>query len=357
MSIPTYLPRPLRARGFVSLMLFVMLLGLAAPACAQGRGRRGGGFNDRDLQELLAPVIEEARRSAVTIVGDGEERGLGTIVDARGYILAKASEVVGFEELTCETADDETYVARVVGRDNANDLVMLHIEAEGLVPVRFAEEDTLIGEWVIAAGPEARPRQVGIISARARKIAPNRLVLGVMLSPDGEGLVVTDLTEGYGAADAGVRVGDLITHVMGNKVVAIQQVVGALQDRAIGDTITVEIVRDGREVELEVELRENQPDENSRGERMNRMGGEVSDRNVGFEMVLQHDAEIRPVDCGGPLVNLEGEVVGINIARAGRIATYALPASLLSEKVERMIARDTAPADAEVPEHEPVTAE
>jgi serine protease Do len=55
------------------------------------------------------------------------------------------------------------------------------------------------------------------------------------------------------------------------------------------------------------------------------MGGALSDRRNGFPIILQHDAALRPSDCGGPLVDLDGKVVGINIARAGRTETYAAP--------------------------------
>jgi S1-C subfamily serine protease len=30
--------------------------------------------------------------------------------------------------------------------------------------------------------------------------------------------------------------------------------------------------------------------------------------------------------CGGPVVDLSGKAVGVNIARAGRVETYAVPA-------------------------------
>jgi serine protease Do len=55
------------------------------------------------------------------------------------------------------------------------------------------------------------------------------------------------------------------------------------------------------------------------------MGSELSQRRAGFPVVLQHDGVIRPTDCGGPLVDLDGRVVGINIARAGRVESYAVP--------------------------------
>ncbi|MEM9414463.1 MAG: PDZ domain-containing protein [Planctomycetota bacterium] len=327
--------------------VLALLLCTALPVAAQDRSRRGRAA-DRELRAVLAPVIEEVRRSVVTVIGDGAIRSLGTVVDERGYVLAKASEVAGSDLLICRTGNGLDFEARVVGRDLANDLVLLHVEAEGVFDaVAFVDEPLAIGALVIVAGPEETPRQAGIVSAQPRAVAPNRLVLGVLLASNGEGVVVTRVTEDYGAADAGVEVGDVITHLMGKKVVAVQQLVGVLQEKAVGDRVTISVLRDGETLELEVELREMEPDPGSRGERMNRMGGAVSERNVGFEMVIQHDAEIRPRDCGGPLVNLEGEVVGFNIARAGRIATYALPASLVREKVDELIALDSEAASIE----------
>jgi S1-C subfamily serine protease len=38
---------------------------------------------------------------------------------------------------------------------------------------------------------------------------------------------------------------------------------------------------------------------------------------------------LQPWLCGGPLVNLDGQAIGLNIARASRVTTYALPAALV----------------------------
>lgn len=345
----THTTRPTRLlhRPLVALFAFAIFVGTATPTLAQGRGRRSNQA-DRQLRELLAPVVDEIRQSVLTVVGDGEAVGLATVVDGRGYLVAKASDLRNAESLQLRSEDGEAYEARVAGIDRANDVALLHVTAEGLVPVVLARSvEAPIGEWVITVGPEASPRQVGIVSAEPRRIEPRRLVLGVILAPDGEGLVVTDLTEGYGAARAGVEVGDIITHVMGKKVIAIQQIVAALQDGATGDAIEVALLRDGDTIDIEIELTEMEPDPTSRGERMNRMGGEVSDRSEGFESVLQHDGEVRPVDCGGPLVNLDGDVIGVNIARAGRIATYALTADLLADIVAELLEGDREPAHVE----------
>ena len=54
-------------------------------------------------------------------------------------------------------------------------------------------------------------------------------------------------------------------------------------------------------------------------------------------MAIQHDSVLNPGDCGGPLVDLEGKAIGLNIARAGRVESYALPAGIVRETVEKLL--------------------
>src|SRR5687768_6091451 len=63
----------------------------------------------------------------------------------------------------------------------------------------------------------------------------------------------------------------------------------------------------------------------------NQLGGELSRRRAGFPSVFQHDSVLQPNECGGPVVDLNGHAVGINIARAGRVASYAIPTSVVKE--------------------------
>jgi serine protease Do len=51
-----------------------------------------------------------------------------------------------------------------------------------------------------------------------------------------------------------------------------------------------------------------------RGDFQNRMGSTLSVRRQGFPVILQHDMVIKPTDCGGPVVNLDGKVIGVNSA-------------------------------------------
>ena len=63
---------------------------------------------------------------------------------------------------------------------------------------------------------------------------------------------------------------------------------------------------------------------------------DVSLRSGGFDEVIEHDTVLEPRQCGGPLVNLDGRAIGLNIARASRVATYALPASLARQILAKL---------------------
>jgi S1-C subfamily serine protease len=52
--------------------------------------------------------------------------------------------------------------------------------------------------------------------------------------------------------------------------------------------------------------------------------GPFSGRRFELGRVIIHDTPIGVDECGGPLVNLRGQVVGVNIARALRVASCAI---------------------------------
>lgn len=330
---------------------FVVLFTLLAlPVSAQEGARFAP---DAEIRAAFNEVVRDTRASVVQLVVDGEDRVLGTIVDDEGYIISKASELSG-EQIKVVLSTGPSYEAKLVGIDRKNDLAMLKIDAERLAAVSFSLDKPKLGRWVACVGMSRSPEAVGIISAKPREIKPSQLVLGVILRSHPEGLRIDGVSEGFGADKAGIKEGDVLTHVGAKKVIAVEQVVSQLQSLNEGDEVGVRILRDGELMRVTVGLSEFGPDPRSRSERMNRMGSQLSERRRGFELVLQHDAEIRPDHCGGPLVNLKGEVIGINIARAGRIASYTLPSSLIRQKLAILKSGKLAPAPTE-PNPEPVS--
>ena len=64
-------------------------------------------------------------------------------------------------------------------------------------------------------------------------------------------------------------------------------------------------------------------------------GGPFSDRRFGFGTVIAHDGVIDPSDCGGPVIDLNGKFVGVNVSRAMRTTTFVVPATVIQRLVQR----------------------
>jgi serine protease Do len=107
--------------------------------------------------------------------------GTGFIVTAEGEILTN-NHVIAPEELGGRVADEimvllddkRQFKARVVARDPATDVALLHIDAHGpLTPAVLGDSDKLeVGEWVVAIGePYGLSSTVtaGIVSAKGRR--------------------------------------------------------------------------------------------------------------------------------------------------------------------------------------------
>ncbi len=78
--------------------------------------------------------------------------------------------------------------------------------------------------------------------------------LGIQSQATPQGVVVGGVEAGSPAADAGLQPGDMIVAVDGERVDADQGVIDLLYDHEPGETVTLTIVRDGGEIELDVEL-------------------------------------------------------------------------------------------------------
>jgi serine protease Do len=68
----------------------------------------------------------------------------------------------------------------------------------------------------------------------------------------------------------------------------------------------------------------------------NMMSGALSRNRTGFPTALQHDMVLEPSQCGGPIVDLNGHVIGLNIARSGRIECFAIPSATLVDLLKKV---------------------
>lgn len=103
--------------------------------------------------------------------------GSGVILSEDGYIVTNNHVIDGAEKLEVLLNDNSTYEATVIGTDEATDLALIKIDAQGLSPITFGDSEAVkIGEWVLAVGnPFGFNSTVtaGIVSAKARSLSQN----------------------------------------------------------------------------------------------------------------------------------------------------------------------------------------
>lgn len=319
----------------VSRMLLlgsVVVLFAAAPATAQSLSDRG----KRLLPKLFASAVSAATHSTVQVKCDLKTVALGTIVTSDGYILTKGSELRG--DISVETWDGLAFDAVKVGYHKGTDLALLKVPAVGLKPIKFAgNKDIVVGNWVAATGINPEPVAVGIISAAPRRLYGSEAVIenlnkgylgiGLADADADDGVVIREVMPGAAAAKAGLKRDDIIRELSGTSIKNRGSLLELLETYRPGDVVNVRVRRGEEELTLKVKLGERS--DFSRGDFQNSMGGALSGRRTGFPRVIQHDTVLRPHECGGPLVDLDGKVLGINIARAGRVESWALPASVI----------------------------
>ncbi len=140
------------------------------------RRRPFGGLFDRDNNEDNNEGAEAPDDDGGNAYAYQRGEGSGIIMRHDGYILTN-NHVVGdaveiFVQLNGNGASAGRYEAELVGADADTDLAVIKIDAENLVPARFADSDAIIvGEWILAVGnPFGFESTVtsGIVSARGR---------------------------------------------------------------------------------------------------------------------------------------------------------------------------------------------
>jgi serine protease Do len=84
-------------------------------------------------------------------------------------------------------------------------------------------------------------------------------------APDTEGVVITQMSRASAAYQTGLRPGDIIKAVEGQTVANPSQFVRIVADSAIGSTIRIDILREGKPTSVRVTVERQQPRAPSRG--------------------------------------------------------------------------------------------
>ena len=289
------------------------------------------------VRAAFRDVVKEPSGATVRVRAEGEKVAYGGILRSDGLIVTKASQLRG--EITCLLADKRRFEAKVLAMSREFDIALLKIEAKDLPVMKFAEaEQPDIGAWLATVGIDRDPVAVGVMSVEPREIAHRAGVLGIRLHQNRAEAVVAEVYRDTGAERAGLEEGDVMLSINERKTPTVDGLIQTVREYSPGDKVRVELRRKGVTQVVDVILTGNFPIfPQSREEFQNQLGGDLSRRRFGFPDAFQHDTVLKPSDCGGPVVNLDGEVVGINLARAGRTETYAISTGRLEQLVEELL--------------------
>lgn len=304
------------------------------------------------FNEVIGETIAAAAKSTVRIWGKpvrsrkAEMLAYGTVV-GDGKILTKWSEVERAEDsLYVQSGSEESFKAVVAGVFSEEDLVLLDVSmpledkrelSNILVPAKFSETEWSYGRFVSAPHANGKLAGFGVVSVLERNLREtDRAHLGILVDQDfkGKGLKIETVQPEHGAAAAGIQSGDVILDIDGREISGLQELRNALTNKQPGDIVKLKVETAGKERTVEV-LLSNRPvfGEFSldRLTQMERMGGEVNMVRGEFSKVVQSDMKIQNNQVGGPVVDLEGKIVGITLARADRTRTYLMSGAAVNE--------------------------
>ena len=316
---------------------------------------------DQQPEKTLEQMLEPLAAGVVQIRNRDRLCCLGTIV-AKGLVVSKRSELSG--SLTCVMADGSKIQAVVVASDQVDDLALVQMIQPMGEPGKFpaavkldGDSSVESGDILFSVGTDVNPISVGVATVAPQRIPVAQPAcrdcadLGVTVSAQSEAVMLqaaklgNEWLEVQKIVGARVKrvyprtVGERVGMLQGDLLVSINQqwVPNAAALRSIGarvrvgQTLNVLVVRDGALKQLRMKI-----DHFLRRVYHDRWGGgPFSERRFGFNTTIVHDSLIEPSQCGGPLVDVDGNVVGVNIARSMRVATLAVPVDRVREFVAR----------------------
>ena len=177
-----------------------------------------------------------------------------------------------------------------------------------------------------------------MISAKPREIQPSGgLALGIVIKNSSKHLELEKVTPEGGAHEAGLKAGDVIVAIDDKPLAKIEELSEALGQHKAGDKVRITFKRNGKTSTVDVRLTAKTELFDISANRNDEMSGDFSKRRSGFPRVIQHSVMGNSQTMGGPVIDLNGHCIGMNIARASRSETFAIPSSELKGLAERMM--------------------
>ena len=325
--------------------LSACLLGMTLSVSAQAKLPRMVSAKDKvalqgqssSIAKQITPVVKQVSQSVVSIQKKDshgkswQTLALGTVTD-KG-IVTKWSEVSRFiNSAKIVVPGKPAMPLKVIGIYPEYDLVLLSDEI-GLTPIGFdklAPAD--IGDFIVLSSVSGQPAGFGVVSVLERSLRESdKAFLGIQMNfkeMKENGVLLERIVPETGAAIAGLKVGDRMLSIDGRELGSPVETRAVIQKLKPGQKIKIMATRGDDTKEFNVTLG-SRPKVGAfpagRLNQMERMGGAISQVRAGFPSAIQSDMQVGKQFMGGPVVDLEGRLVGLSISRS-RIKTHLIPA-------------------------------
>lgn len=291
-------------------------------------------------REIIGLDISEVpqQKSVLTLTSiiDGKQQAIAATIwkEAKeGTWLISKSSCVGEKIAIGNTGAPVV----VVKRSKELDLVLLFVKEKIrghlAVIVPDQNEAPVTGTSITGLLPEGKPKYGVVSSSLVELIAMYSAgYFGASFEDRDSVVLVEGLDPGGPGRKAGLTEGDRIITINGVVAKSSKELITELKKFAPQNKILVAVQREGNLLQKEVTLGTRQnPNPNHLAEMFK---GGKSERRDGFRQVWLSDIHLEAAECGSPVFDGTGKLLGIGIARFSRSATVVMPVHLIKKWVE-----------------------
>lgn len=274
-------------------------------------------------KSAFKPLTEPLGPSVVTLLNAGLPIGYGTVIDEDGLAVVKATTLTSKPQ--CRLPDESVIDVDVVCVDKLFDLAFIRLPKESVRPIPWTTRDKFRpGTIVAAVGADQSILVMGIVSVDIRDIVedntknyelPLRVpaqvpgLYGEYFPPDG---FLLRNVRGL-AKTAGLKFDDRLISIAGISIKSQEDLNNVAKGRLTGDVVRVVYKRGDETITVDLPL-----------EAKDLYSGRTY-RNRGFPVALEYSLSVPNTGCGSPLIDLNGDVIGITIGGPEDRVGYAIP--------------------------------
>jgi len=255
----------------------------------------------------------------------------------KSYLLSKNSMVAADPKV--DLGKGRLISAKIVHRDLQSDLVLLELGVKLKKGIKIGKipTDTLtfkdLGALLISPQPDNEGEWSGVSTQRFDlKGMYSAGYLGAGVEIKDARLVLSMVAPNSPASLAKLEVGGQIVSVNGLSLGDPESFVKAVQKNQPDDILKLVVMKSDKVDTLAIKL----------GKRPMIASNHIaekftdgkSERRDGFANAFVHDAKLKPTECGGPVFDIYGKFMGINMARYSRTSSIAVTVAEIRKFIE-----------------------